>query len=97
MKLRLSSLLHRRPDVDAVVAAYRNWSCESAGVRAAYRTWLCGPASDAPAAFAAYGAALDREERAASIFAQRLRRSRHRPTVDLARQLARLAVEPGAT
>jgi hypothetical protein len=96
MKLTPSSLFHKRAEVDAVVAAYRNWRCQSAGVRAAYRTWLCGPASDARAAFAAYGAALDREERAADIYAQCLAATRHRPTIVLARQLARLAAESGA-
>ena len=51
--------------MDDAFERYLAWRSESALLEAAFRTWLQAPRSDAPIAFAAYGAALDREECAA--------------------------------
>jgi hypothetical protein len=66
-------------DIDAslidqlmVICLYRDWKDASAEVSAAYsRSSDAGP-TDRTLAFAAYGAALDREEAAARAYATRL-------------------------
>jgi len=83
-------------DVDYVLAAYMAWKAECAGVRAAYKNWTRAAMSDTCLAFAAYRVALDREERAAAIYSRRLSRATCRPEIDVARQLAQLAVPFGA-
>lgn len=95
--MRLRSLLHppTSPDLDDVVAAYRIWRYESAAVHSAYRTWLCAPARDARKTFSAYRMALECEERAAQSYARILDHARHRPEIDLVRQIRQLAVEMG--
>ena len=84
-------------DVDYVLAAYTAWKAECAAVRAAYKSWTRAPMSDTCFAFVAYRIALDREERAAAIYARRLSRARRQPEFDVARQLAQLPVPFGAT
>lgn len=93
--MRLGSLRHplAAPDLDDVVAAYRIWRYESAAVHSAYRTWQCAPARDARKTFAAYQIALDCEEEAAQSYARILDHARHRPEIDLVRQIRQLAVE----
>lgn len=54
---------------DDVTEAYLDWVEGCIDVQGAYESWVQAPASDASLAFAAYGAALDREERA-SVFLQ---------------------------
>lgn len=54
--------------IDAVMDGYVAWREESAAVRAAYGDWHRAPADEAEPAYAAYGAALDREERAADAY-----------------------------
>ena len=51
--------------MDDAFERYLAWRSESALLEAAYRAWLHAPRSDASFAFAAYAAALDREECAA--------------------------------
>jgi hypothetical protein len=97
MKLRrFTRAGRRRADIDDVVAAYSAWRRESAGVRAAYGRWARAAMSDAHFAFAAYRVALDREERAADIYARLLPRAKRRPELDVARQLAQLPAPFGA-
>lgn len=97
MKLRrFSRAFRRRADLDEVLAAYSAWKCECAAVRTAYARWARGATRDAWFAFAAYLAALDREEQAAAVYAGLLPRARRRPELDLGRQLAQLPVSFGA-
>ena len=93
MKLGRRPRLRRRTNIGAVLAAYGIWRCESAAVQAAYRAWLCAPSSNAFLAFEAYWTALDREERAAQIYARLLHRARRQPGIDVVRQLAQLTPE----
>jgi hypothetical protein len=55
--------------VDAAVDCYVDWREESAAVRRAYRGWATAERPERPGAFAAYVAALDREERAGDRYA----------------------------
>jgi hypothetical protein len=56
--------------VDEAVDAYVDWREECATVRDAYERWGRAAAADSGSAFAAYWAAVDREERAAEIYAE---------------------------
>ena len=56
--------------LDGAVDAYVAWREESAAVWAAYERWRRAPAADAPFAFSAYCAAVDREERASHVYAE---------------------------
>jgi hypothetical protein len=64
-----------QPDVvDAALYAYIHWREESAWLDEAYEGWAHGPAKDRRLAFAAYGAALDREAAACRVYAIRFER-----------------------
>jgi hypothetical protein len=54
--------------IDEAFARYLDWLAESEAVNAAYGVWSRAPRTDAALPFAAYGAALDREERAATFY-----------------------------
>jgi len=56
--------------IDEFVESYACWREESAGVRSAYEHWRSVDAGDRVLAFAAYVAALDREERAARDYGE---------------------------
>jgi hypothetical protein len=58
----------RQQLIDEAFARYLDWLAESEAVNAAYRAWSRAAGSDGALPFAAYGAALDREERAASVY-----------------------------
>ena len=53
--------------VDDFLESYFSWREEAADVRGAYADWCAAPERDAPWAFTAYRAALDREEYAAGL------------------------------
>jgi hypothetical protein len=55
--------------IDDVMDAYIEWRHQSADVDRAYRRWAASPAHDTALAFAAYLAALDREEIASRSYA----------------------------
>ncbi len=57
--------------IDAMMDRYVSWREACAAVEKSYRDWLSARSEDRAAAFAAYSAALDREERAAAEY-QRL-------------------------
>src|SRR2546429_6105917 len=57
-----------RPLADAFVDSYLCWREESAAVESAYEHWRGVNRPDRTVAFAAYRAALDREEHAARVF-----------------------------
>jgi hypothetical protein len=54
--------------IDAMMDRYVSWREECAAVEKAYRDWLGARNEDRTAAFAAYTAALDREECAAGEY-----------------------------
>lgn len=54
--------------IDDAFARYLDWLAESEAVNAAYGMWSRAPRTEAALPFAAYGAALDREERAATVY-----------------------------
>ena len=53
---------------DKAFRHYLEWRDESSAVEWAYRRWISASAGEGAFAFAAYGAALDREERAAALY-----------------------------
>ena len=66
------SPVRRRIDsrlLDEAVDAYVDWREECAGVWSAYGRWLRATVVDAPLAFSAYRAAVDREECASHVYA----------------------------
>lgn len=69
----MSELIDKRL-VDEAVDAYVDWREERASVWDAYARWASAPVADCPLAFSAYGAALDREERAAHVYAELMTR-----------------------
>jgi hypothetical protein len=61
--------------IDDVMDAYIAWREESAAVEAAYERWKAAISSETARTYAAYVAALDREERASGGYERALRRS----------------------
>jgi hypothetical protein len=61
--------------IDDLIDAYVDWGEESAEVEYAYRRWSVTPSPGAALAFAAYAAALDREELASIRYARLVRRA----------------------
>jgi hypothetical protein len=59
---------------DAFLEAYIDWRDECLIVEMAYERWQIEPHPDRAIAFAAYRAALDREEHAAGMFRERTAR-----------------------
>ncbi len=59
--------------VDEAMEAYVDWREESAEVWDAYERWARAPKADDAGAFAAYRAALDREESASRAYSDLLR------------------------
>ena len=68
------ALRRRRRVAEDAIAAYLAWWQECNGVRAAYRAWLSAPRDSAAFAFRDYSAALEREARAAEMYAAQARR-----------------------
>ena len=60
--------------LDEAVDAYGDWREECTEVWDAYERWRRAPAADAPFAFSAYCAAVDREERASHVYAKLMTR-----------------------
>jgi hypothetical protein len=58
----------RKRLVDEAIERYVEWRQESAAVGDAYGNWSTAPAAEGALSFAAYRAALDREERAATLY-----------------------------
>jgi hypothetical protein len=54
--------------IDEAFARYLDWLAESEAVNAAYWVWSRAVKTDGALPFAAYAAALDREERAATVY-----------------------------
>jgi hypothetical protein len=73
----MSSRLFQRPPfdqwvrerlIDEALARYLEWRAESEAVDAAYGAWSMAAQTEGALPFAAYRAALDREERAATVY-----------------------------
>jgi hypothetical protein len=62
-----STALHQQA-VDDTISAYVDWREESMGVWTAYSWWARVTPSEAADAYAAYRAALDREQAAAEVY-----------------------------
>ena len=72
--------------IDAALDAYIAWREESAAVQDAYRNWLHAGREERALAFAAYSAALDREEYAAAEYQRLIERAQsHVPTIEVHR------------
>jgi len=54
--------------VDQALERYLDWRLECAALDDAYGVWRDAPAGEAALPFAAYSAALDREQRAAALY-----------------------------
>ncbi len=65
-----SRALVARPDprVDALLDRYVEWRDECAAVHGAYQQWISSDRADHGLAYAAYRAALDREQKAAAVY-----------------------------
>jgi hypothetical protein len=63
---------------DDFLESYLCWREESGAVRQAYVLWEDAARPDRAVAFAAYGAALDREETAARVLSECIERVRNR-------------------
>jgi hypothetical protein len=61
-----------RPElIDDLMETYLEWREECIALRQAYERWSSGPVAERELSFAAYGAALDREQRASAVYADR--------------------------
>ena len=58
--------------IDEAMERYVEWREECAAVENAYTNWSKAPAGEAELPYAAYGAALDREQIAASLYGRAL-------------------------
>jgi urease accessory protein UreF len=62
---------------DALIDLYVEWREECSAVHLAYERWCKASKDDRAAAFTAYHAALDREERAGNMYAAVIRHMTH--------------------
>ena len=60
---------------DALIDLYVEWREECSAVQLAYERWREAARDDCAAAFTAYSAALDREERASDVYAALIRQA----------------------
>jgi hypothetical protein len=60
---------------DALIDLYVEWREECSAVQLAYERWRKAARDDCAAAFTAYSAALDREERASDVYAALIRQA----------------------
>ena len=67
----------QREAVDSAVIAYVQWRAACISVRDAYRRWERAPLVDAELAYRAFGAAVDREQAAAEMYARLMRNVGH--------------------
>ena len=74
MSIRVEPLSPLHEVVDEALDAYVGWREECDGAREAYRRWSSAARADRMLAFCAYLAALDREEVAANVYSDAMRR-----------------------
>jgi hypothetical protein len=82
-------LSRRRRAVSSALQAYVRWRKECAEVRAAYRRWASADRHSAASEYAAYTAALEREEGAAARYARLAKRAELGPGPGVAHQVGR--------
>ena len=68
----LSRRSQRHARLDEAMERYVEWREECAAVEEAYTNWSSAPAGEAKLPYAAYGAALDREQSAAALYGRAL-------------------------
>lgn len=66
---------HDRRLGDALIDLYVDWKEECSAVQFAYERWRRASRDERAGAFAAYNAALDREERASDVYAAVIRQA----------------------
>jgi hypothetical protein len=71
----LSRHSQRHALADEAMERYVEWREECAAVEDAYTNWSSAAAGEAELPYAAYGAALDREQSAAALYGRTLARS----------------------
>jgi hypothetical protein len=85
--------MQRRRLVNEALAAYLEWRQECSAVSLAYSRWASAGASEASLSYAAYAAALEREERASELYAGVIAHVANilgvAPAITSARQVAR--------
>jgi hypothetical protein len=64
----------RRELIDDLMEAYVSWREECAALVQAYERWASVPPTERDLAFAAYTAALDREQQATAVYSNRIER-----------------------
>ena len=69
------NMLSQKRLVDRLMEAYVSWREACLRVSEAYGSWVRETGPDATSAFSSYIAALDREERAAEVYAGLVRRA----------------------
>jgi hypothetical protein len=97
--MKLSTMrrsVRRRRAADAAGAADNTRREACIKVRDAYRSWATASCASRAAAFAAYEAAMKREEAAAQNYARLMKRVAHLPETHLAHQLARIPFDAEA-
>src|SRR5438067_2422281 len=75
--MRRQAREHNGSPGDALIDLYVDWREECCAVRAKYERWREAGKDDSAAAFAAYCAALDQEERAGNVYAELVLRVTH--------------------
>jgi hypothetical protein len=73
----MNTVMRREPQsrlVDDAIEAYVEWREECVCVRTSYDRWTSSTDAEAGSAFSAYWAALEREERASQVYAERIAR-----------------------
>lgn len=70
MGLPSTGFSRRDPRIDAFIDSYVEWREECEALETAYWRWTKSRCSERDLGFAAYRAALDREEKAASVYGQ---------------------------
>jgi hypothetical protein len=78
----------KRELIDDLVDMYVDWREACVGLRKAYERWSSMRVAERELAFAAYGAALDWEEQASAVYADRINL--------VVRELRRASRRPGA-
>ena len=73
LRLDRDARLRRKNDlIDEAVERYVEWREECATVYDAYANWTSAPTEESDLPFAAYSAALDREQSAATVYGRAL-------------------------
>lgn len=70
---RLGVATAKQDTVDAAVITYVQWRLACIAVRDAYRSWAQASVANGELAYRAHGAALDREQAAAEVYAKLMR------------------------